>query len=144
MSSSARGTSPEASMDTLYSHCAGIDVHKREVVVGVRCRSSAGRLRKEVRRFGTMTEDLLALAEWLGELGVSHVAMESTGVYWKPVFNLLEGRFRVILVNAEHVKKVPGRKTDVKDCEWITEFLQSGLTRARLVPASPSRRVMNQ
>src|SRR5262249_21681647 len=82
MSSSARGTSPEASMDTLYSHCAGIDVHKREVVVGVRCRSSAGRLRKDVRRLGTMTEDLLALAEWLGELGVSHVAMESTGVYW--------------------------------------------------------------
>jgi hypothetical protein len=81
-----------------------------------------------------MTADLLALADWLGELGVSHVAMESTGVFWKPVFSLLEGRFRVIMVNAEHVKKVPGRKTDVKDCEWLAELLQHGLLRASFVP----------
>src|SRR5438093_726392 len=81
----------------------------------------------------------LELADWLGELGVSHVAMESTGVYWKPVFNLLEGQFRIILVNAEHVKKVPGRKTDVKDCEWLAELLQHGLLRASFVPPPPIR-----
>jgi transposase len=126
-------------MDALYPCCAGIDVHKKEVVVGVRCRTAKGRMHKEVRRFATMTEDLLALADWLGELGVRHVAMESTGVYWKPVFNLLEGHVRIILVNAEHVKKVPGRKTDVKDCEWLAELLQHGLLRASFVPPPPIR-----
>src|ERR1700686_2161754 len=134
MSSRANGLWEGRTMDSLYSCCAGIDVHKKEVVVGVRCRPAGRTMHKEVRRFATMTADLLALADWLGELGVSHVAMESTGVYWKPVFNLLEGRFRVILVNAHHLKQVPGRKTDVKDAEWIAQLLQHGLLSPSFIP----------
>src|SRR5262245_10692880 len=139
MSSRANGLEEGTPMDSLYSCCAGIDVHKKEVVVGVRCRRADGKMHREVRRFATMTADLLVLADWLAELGVGHVAMESTGVVWKPVYNLLEGRFRVILVNAEHVKKVPGRKTDVKDCEWLAELLQHGLLRASFIPPPPIR-----
>ena len=84
----------------------------------------------EVRTFGTMTGDLLELADWLKQAGCTHVAMESTGVYWKPVFNILEGEFEVVLVNAHHIKTVPGRKTDVQDCQWIAQLLQHGLLRA--------------
>ena len=91
---------------------------------------------EEVRTFSTMTADLLALSDWLAGHGVTHVAMESTGVYWKPVFNILGGRFEVILVNAEHIKQVPGRKTDVKDCQWIAQLLQHGLLKASFVPPS--------
>src|SRR5262245_6014984 len=108
----------EPPMDTLYPRCAGIDVHKDTVAVCVRCGDRPGKPVEQVRTFSTMTADLLALSDWLAGHRVSHVAMESTGVYWKPVFNILESRFRVILVNAEHIKKVPGRKTDVKDCAW--------------------------
>src|SRR5207248_3189812 len=93
----------------------------------------------EVRTFSTMTADLLALADWLAHHQVTHVAMESTGVYWKPVFNLLEGSVHVVLVNAEHIKKVPGRKTDVKDCQWIAQLLQHGLLKASFVPPAPIR-----
>jgi transposase len=125
-------------METLYPCCAGIDVHKKNVVVCVR-QTAGAPVRQEVRTFSTMTRDLLALADWLAERGVTHVAMESTGVYWKPVFNLLEGRFQVLLVNAEHIKQVPGRKTDVKDSEWIAELLQHGLLRASFVPPAPIR-----
>jgi transposase len=126
-------------METLYPRCAGIDVHKKNVVVCVRCGNPAGKVHQQLRTFATMTRDLLALADWLAEQGVTHVAMESTGVYWKPVFHLLEGRFQVILVNAEHIKKVPGRKTDVKDCEWIAQLLQHGLLKASFVPPAPLR-----
>jgi transposase len=126
-------------MEVLYKRCAGIDVHKKTVVVCVRCGEGDGKLQQEVRTFGTMTRDLLDMSDWLGQRGVSHVAMESTGVYWKPVFNLLEGRFQVILVNAQHIKKVPGRKTDVKDCQWIAELLQMGLLKASFVPPAPMR-----
>ena len=126
-------------MDTLYPRCAGIDVHKNNVVVCVRCCDRPGKVTEEVRTFSTMTADLLALSDWLAERGVSHVAMESTGVYWKPVFNILEGRVEVILVNAEHIKKVPGRKTDVKDCQWIAQLLQHGLLKASFVPPAPIR-----
>jgi len=126
-------------MDTLYPRCAGIDVHKNNVVVAIRCQEGAGKSREEVRTFATMTADLLALSDWLAEHAVSHVAMESTGVYWKPVFNILEGRFGVILVNAEHIKQVPGRKTDVKDCQWIAQLLQHGLLKASFVPPEPIR-----
>ncbi len=126
-------------METLYPRCAGIDVHKSNVVVCVRCGDRPGRPLEEVRTFPTMTRDLLALADWLAEHGVTHVAMESTGVYWKPVFNLLEGRCAVILVNAEHIKQVPGRKTDVKDCQWIAQLLQHGLLKASFVPPEPIR-----
>lgn len=126
-------------MDTLYPRCAGIDVHKNNVVVCARCTDGPGKPREEIRTFATMTRDLLALADWLARLGVTHVAMESTGVYWKPVFHLLEGRFQVILVNAQHIKQVPGRKTDVKDCQWIAQLLQHGLLKASFVPPAPIR-----
>jgi transposase len=126
-------------MDTLYPRCAGIDVHKSNVVVCVRCCDRPGKVFEEIRTFSTMTSDLLALADWLAGHGVTHVAMESTGVYWKPVFNILEGGVAVILVNAEHIKKVPGRKTDVKDCQWIAQLLQHGLLKASFVPPPPIR-----
>ncbi len=126
-------------MDTLYPRCAGIDVHKNNVVVCARCWNGPGKPCEEVRTFLTMTQNLLALADWLAGLGVTHVAMESTGVYWKPVFHLLEGRFTVILVNAQHIKQVPGRKTDVKDCQWIAQLLQHGLLKASFVPPEPIR-----
>lgn len=126
-------------MDTLYPRCAGIDVHKGNVVVCVRCCDRPGKVFEEVRTFSTMTADLLALADWLASHGVTHVALESTGVYWKPVFNILEGGVAVILVNAEHIKQVPGRKTDVKDCQWIAQLLQHGLLKASFVPPQPVR-----
>jgi transposase len=126
-------------MDILYRCCAGLDVHKKTVVACVRRIDGAGPARQEIRTFGTMTCDLLALSDWLAEQGVEQVAMESTGVYWKPVFNILEGRFAVMLVNAQHIKQVPGRKTDVKDCAWIAQLLQHGLLRASFVPPAPIR-----
>ena len=125
-------------MDLLYPCCAGLDVHKDTVVVCLR-RLDGGRLHKEVRTFGTVTRELLALADWLVAVGVTHVAMESTGVYWKPIFNILEGQCEVLLVNALHIKQVPGRKTDIKDCEWIAQLLQHGLLRASFVPPRPIR-----
>jgi transposase len=126
-------------VDTLYPRCAGIDVHKSNVVVCVRRCDRPGKVFEEVRTFSTMTAELLDLSDWLDEHGVTHAAMESTGVYWKPVFNILEGRVEVILVNAEHVKKVRDRKTDVKDCQWIAQLLQHGLLRASFVPPPPIR-----
>ncbi len=126
-------------MDILYRCCAGLDVHKKTVVACVRRIDAAGQVYQEIRTFGTMTCDLLALSDWLAEQGVEQVAMESTGVYWKPVFNILEGRLAVMLVNAQHIKQVPGRKTDVKDCAWIAQLLQHGLLRASFVPPPPIR-----
>ena len=126
-------------MDTLYPRCAGIDVHKDNLVVCVRLGDRPGKPAEEVRSFSTLTRDLLALADWLAQQRVTHVAMESTGVYWKPVFNLLEGHVEVILVNAQHVKQVPGRKTDVKDCQWLADLLAHGLLRASFVPPAPIR-----
>jgi transposase len=126
-------------VDTLYPRCAGIDVHKKTAVVCARHAGGPGKPRQQVRSFGTLTAELLALADWLAEQGVTHVAMESTGVYWRPVYHLLEGRFEVLLVNAQHIKQVPGRKTDVKDCQWIAELLQHGLLKASFVPPAPIR-----
>lgn len=126
-------------MDTVYQCCAGLDVHKKTVVACVRRVESNGRVRNSVRTFGTMTCELLALSDWLAAEGVTHVAMESTGVFWKPVYHLLEDRFEMLLVNAQHVKQVPGRKTDVKDCEWIAQLLQHGLLRGSFVPPQPLR-----
>lgn len=120
-------------MQPLYRCCAGLDVHKDTVVACVR-RLEQGKAHEEVRTFGTMTGSLLALADWLAHEGVTHVAMESTGVYWKPVYHLLEGQFELLLVNAQHIKQVPGRKTDVKDCAWIAQLLQHGLLKGSLVP----------
>jgi transposase len=125
-------------MDTLYADCAGLDVHKDTVVVCVRHHDKR-RVRQEVRTFSTMTRDLLALSDWLVAEGVTHAAMESTGVYWRPVYNLLEGHCQLLLVNAQHIKQVPGRKTDVKDCEWIAQLLQHGLLRGSYVPPQPIR-----
>lgn len=121
-------------MDIVHTYCAGMDVHKKTVVVTVIVPNPNGGLRKETRTFETMTSDLLALSDWLTELSVTHVAMESTGEYWKPVFNILENNFEVLLVNAQHIKAVPGRKTDVKDSEWIAELLRHGLLKASFVP----------
>jgi transposase len=111
-----------------------LDVHQKFITVGVRCRLDTGKLFAEVRTFGTMTRDLLALADYLEALGVTHVAMESTGVLWKPVWNILDGRFQLLLVNPRHVKQVPGRKSDVSDAEWIAQLLQCGLLRSSFVP----------
>jgi transposase len=119
---------------TIYERCCGLDVHKKTVVACVLTPKS-----QQTRTFGTMTPDLVQLREWLQSEGVTQVAMESTGVYWKPVFNILGGHVEVILVNAEHIKQVPGRKTDVKDCQWIAQLLQHGLLKASFVPHEPIR-----
>jgi len=126
-------------MKILYPCCAGLDVHKASVVACVLWVDAHGECRKDIRTFGTMTGNLLALADWLSERSVTHVAMESTGVYWKPVFNILEGTFEVLLVNARHIKQVPGRKTDVKDCEWLAQLLQHGLLKGSFVPERSQR-----
>ena len=121
-------------MDAFHQRCCGLDVHKKSVVACVI--TTEGR---EIRTFRTMTGDLLALADWLKEHRVTHVAMESTGVYWKPVYNILEDEFAVMVVNAAHIKTVPGRKTDVKDAEWIAELLQHGLLQASFIPDRAQR-----
>jgi transposase len=126
-------------MDTLNRCCAGLDVHKDTVFACARRLLPDDTVETEIRRFGTTTAGLLALLDWLLAAGVTVVAMESTGVYWKPVFNILEGHLRVLLVNAEQVRQVEGRKTDVRDCEWIAQLLQHGLIRPSFVPPAPVR-----
>ncbi len=126
-------------MEVLYERCCGLDIHKRMVVACLITPGHDGVPAKSIRTFGTMTEDLLRLSEWLSEAGCTHVAMESTGVYWKPVFNLLEGSFTLLLVNARHAKAVPGRKTDVRDGEWLADLLRHGLVRASFVPDRAER-----
>lgn len=121
-------------MEVIYERCCGLDIHKKVVTACVIVPGPDGQSRKEIRSFGTMTEDLLRLADWLVAQEVTHVAMESTGVYWKPVWNLLEGNFELLLANAQHIKAVPGRKTDAKDCEWIADLLRHGLLRGSFVP----------
>lgn len=126
-------------MEVVFERCAGLDVHKKSVTA-CRITPAAGRgWKKERRRFGTMTDELLELADWLRAGEVTAVAMESTGVYWKPVFNILESEFEVLLVNARHIKYVPGRKSDVSDAQWIGELLQHGLLKASYIPEVPQR-----
>ena len=120
-------------MDVIYSRCAGLDVHKQTVVACARVAGN-GPLLQEVRTFATTTSGLLALADWLESLGVEHVAMEATGVYWKPVWHVLDAHFELVLANAAHVKNVPGRKTDVNDAMWLADLLAHGLIRASFVP----------
>jgi len=120
-------------MDVIYPRCAGLDVHKQTVVACVRIVGD-GPLLQEVRTFATTTSGLLALSDWLDSFGVQHVAMEATGVYWKPVWHVLEGHFELVLANAAHVKNVPGRKTDVNDATWLADLLAHGLIRASFVP----------
>lgn len=126
-------------MEVLNRVCAGLDVHKDSVTACLRQPGRKGQRSSEVRSFGTTTPELLRLGEWLTAAGCTHVAMESTGVYWKPVYNLFEASFEVLLVNAAHLKQVPGRKTDVKDCEWIAQLLEHGLLRASFIPPHPIR-----
>ncbi len=126
-------------MELVHQCCCGLDVHKQTVVACLLRTDPAGRRSKELRTFGTMTDDLLALADWLRAADCAQVAMESTGVYWKPVYNLLEGQCAVMVVNAQHIKAVPGRKTDLKDAEWIADLLQHGLLRASFIPDRPQR-----
>ena len=126
-------------MEQVNERCAGLDVHKETVAVCVRLSGPEGKTVQEIQTFGTMTPDLLALRDWLESRKVTHVAMESTGVYWKPVYYLLEEDFTVLLVNAAHIKNVPGRKTDVADCAWIAQLLEHGLLRGSFVPEKPIR-----
>ena len=126
-------------MQVVYTHCAGLDVHKKTVVACCLITSSEGKVEKKMRTFSTMTTDLLALADWLNSFNVTHIAIESTGVYWRPLFNLLETTFTVILVNPQHMKAVPGRKTDAKDSEWLADLLRHGLLRASFIPPKPIR-----
>jgi transposase len=126
-------------MEVVYGRCCGLDIHKKLVVACLITPGEDGTPQKEIRSFSTMTDDLLALGDWLAGAGCTHVAMESTGVYWKPIYNLLESRFALLLVNAQHIKAVPGRKTDVRDCEWIADLLRHGLLRASFVPDQPQR-----
>ena len=126
-------------MQVVYSRCAGLDVHKKSVVACVITPKETGGWHKEIQTFSSMTKDLLNLSDWLTSHDCTHVAMESTGEYWRPVFNILEGNFEVILVNARHMKAVPGRKTDIKDAQWIAELLQHGLLRASFIPPVEQR-----
>ena len=121
-------------MQVVHERCAGLDVHKKNVYGCVIVVESSGKKKLELRSFGTMTADLLRLVEWLREHGVTHVAMEATGVFWRPVWAVLEGQFELMLVNPHHIKVIPGRKTDAKDCEWIADLLQHGLIRGSFVP----------
>jgi transposase len=128
-------------MDVISPRCCGVDVHKREVVACVVTTDPDGTPRKAIRAFGTMTPDILALADWLTAHAVTHVAMESTGVSWKPLWNLLEDQFALLLVTARHVKAVPGRKTAVRDGEWLADLLRHGLLTGSFVPERPQREV---
>ena len=121
-------------MEVMFPRCAGLDVHKDTVVACIRCVTEP--LHREVRTFGTMTAELIELAEWLATHGVTHVAMEATGVYWKPVWHMLEDGFVLVLANAQHIRNVPGRKTDVNDAMWIADLLAHGLIRSSFVPPS--------
>jgi transposase len=126
-------------MELVISRCAGMDVHQATVVVTVRVPDDAGRRRSFTETFGTMTPDLLALRDWLQAHGVTHVAMESTGVYWKPVYYVLEDAFTLLLINMHELKRVPGRKTDVQDSEWLAQLLECGLLKPSFVPPPPIR-----
>src|SRR2546426_5527441 len=128
-------------MDVIYPQCCGLDVHKKTVTACLITSTAGAEPAKEIRTFRTMTADLLALADWLQEAGCTHVAMESTGVYWRPVYNLLEGQCELLVVNAQHIKAVPGRKTDVKDAAWIAELLRHGLWRGSFIPSNPQRQL---
>ena len=126
-------------MDCVVERCCGLDVHKKTVAACVRVPGPRGQREQHVRTFGTTTRELLALRDWLEAHGVTHVAMESTGVYWKPVFYVLEESCTCVLANAAHIAQVPGRKTDMQDCRWIAQLLEHGLIRGSFVPPAPIR-----
>jgi len=126
-------------MQVLYPCCWGLDVHKKFVVACLITTTAEGQVHKETRTFSTMTQDLLALLDWLHATGCTHIALESTGSYWRPVYNLLEGQFTLLVGNAQPMKTVPGRKTEVKDAEWIADLLRHGLSRGSFIPAPAPR-----
>jgi len=127
-------------MQTLYVRVAGLDIHKETIVVCVRITDSQGQAKEYIRTFGSMTDDLLALFDWLASQGITHVAMESTGEFWKPVWNILEaGSWELLLVNPKELKQVPGRKSDIRDCQWIAHLLACGLLRSSYVPDRKQR-----
>lgn len=126
-------------MDVVHERCCGLDVHKNSVVACVVQPGPDGKVAKETRTFSTMSGALTALRDWLAEQGCTHVVMESTGVYWKPVYNLLEGPFALLVVNAEHIKKLAGRKTDVADAEWLADLLRHGLLKGSFIPSAEQR-----
>ncbi len=125
-------------METVFARCAFLDVHKVTVEATVRLRQGE-EIKQQTRRWGTLTRELLSMEDWLETQGVTHVGMESTGVFWKPIYNILESRFSVILVNARHLKQVPGRKSDVRDSQWGAQLLQSGLLQGSFIPDRPQR-----
>lgn len=126
-------------MQVTHDRCAGIDVHKKTVVVCCLSLDTRGNPQRETRTYGTTTRELLNLCDWLSSTEITHIAMESTGEYWKPVYNVLESSFEVRVVNSHHFKQVPGRKTDVKDAEWLAELLSYGLVRGSFIPPLPQR-----
>jgi transposase len=126
-------------MQVVYERCCGLDVHKETVVACVIVPAGAGQVQKETRSFATLTENLTELATWLHSQQVTHVAMESTGVYWKPIYNVLAGSFEILVVNAEHVKTLKGRKTDVQDAEWLADLLRHGLLKGSFIPSAELR-----
>jgi transposase len=126
-------------MQVQPARCAGLDVHKKTVVACILITSPDGQVQRHRNRFSTMTSGLLALDDWLSSHDVSQVAMESTGIYWRPVFTILEANRSVMVVNAQHIKAVPGRKTDVKDAEWLADLLRHGLLQPSFIPPLPVR-----
>jgi transposase len=130
-------TKEDKPMELVVERGCGLDVHKETVVASIGGKG----IKKETKIFGTMTNDLIKLKEWLLSEGITHVAMESTGPYWKPVYNILEDSFEVMLVNARHIKNVPGRKTDVKDSEWLCKLLRNGLIRGSFIPPKHIRQL---
>lgn len=126
-------------MEILYERCAGLDVHKKNVKACFSGPGKGGQRSKETRTYLTMSPDLLQMRDWLQAQGCTHIALEASGVYWRPIYNLLEGDFEIVVVNAHHIKTVPGRKTDVKDAEWIADLLTHGLLSASFIPSAPQR-----
>ncbi len=126
-------------MRIIHKNVVGLDVHKKVIVAAMIVEQADGTWLETKRNFGSMTADLLGLSDWLMQHGVTHVAMESTGEYWKPVFNILENNFEVFVVNAQHISKVPGCKTDQSDAEWIAELMQFGLLKASFIPSLGQR-----
>jgi transposase len=125
-------------MEVVHARCAGLDIHKRKILACVRVVTGRS-VDRQVKTFGTTTGDLVALSDWLSKYGVTHVAMESTGIFWRPIYAILEGSFALLVVNAGHMKAVPGRKTDVRDCEWIADLLAHGLVRGGFIPPAEIR-----
>lgn len=126
-------------MEAILERCCGIDVHKKTITVCLMTGKPQEKPKTTIRTFNTMTKDLLTCKEWLVSEGCTYAVVESTGVYWKPIFNILEDRMEVILANARHVKNVPGRKTDIKDCEWLAQLLRHGLIKGSFIPPKPIR-----